>query len=260
MPDSAPYHCQRILITNDDGIDAPGLAVLEHIARLLAPEVWIVAPAADQSGTGTSISLQDPLRIKPMGERRYAVTGTPADCVAVGVGHLLQATPPDLILSGVNRGANLGIETFFSGTVGAAMTGLMMGIRSIALSQKFTDGAPVRWETASTHGADVIRQISSGEWPAGVCLNINFPDVPPEQVKEVRISRQGRGLLNGVQVRSQQDPRGFDYQWLKLQRAPQPDADDAETPLLGLGHITITPLGFDRTAAAALSDLARKLD
>ncbi|TWB07916.1 5'/3'-nucleotidase SurE [Gluconacetobacter diazotrophicus] len=128
------FAAKRILLTNDDGIDVPGLQVLEQVAATLAPEVWVVAPEHDQSGTSHALSLHDPLRISEKGVRRYAVLGTPGDCVVMGVWHLMAGQGPDLILSGVNRGANLGIETVFSGTVGAAMTGMLLGIPSIALS------------------------------------------------------------------------------------------------------------------------------
>ena len=120
----------RVLITNDDGIDAPGLSVLEEVAAMLAQEVWVVAPEEDQSGVSHSISLHNPLRVRRHGDRRFAVTGTPADCVFVALRQVMSA-PPDLILSGINRGANLGVETVFSGTVGAAMAGLLLGLPSV---------------------------------------------------------------------------------------------------------------------------------
>lgn len=140
---------ERILITNDDGIDAPGLAALEAVAHELADEVWVVAPDHDQSGISTAISIHHPLRVTQRGERRFSVSGTPADCVAMALQQLLDK-PPQLLLSGINKGANLGVETLFSGTVGAAMTGLLMGVPSIALSQYFTRRSAVRWDTART--------------------------------------------------------------------------------------------------------------
>ena len=119
----------RILLTNDDGIAAPGLAVLEEIARELAGEVWVVAPEHDQSGVSHAVSLHHPIRVTERGARRYGIIGTPGDCAVIGVCHLLAGAPPDLLLCGVNRGANLGMETVFSGTVGGAMTGMMLGFR-----------------------------------------------------------------------------------------------------------------------------------
>src|SRR3712207_4781837 len=140
-------HCHRldrVLLTNDDGVDAPGLAVLERAAAELAEEVWVVAPAHDQSGTSHSISLHSPLRLARLGDRRFSVVGTPGDCTVMAVRHLMREDPPDLVLSGVNRGANLGIETVFSGTVGAAMTAMLLGLPAIALSQAFRDRKSTR--------------------------------------------------------------------------------------------------------------------
>src|SRR5918998_2712523 len=153
------HRLDRVLLTNDDGIDAPGLAVLEQVAAELAREVWIVAPVHDQSGTSHSISLHSPLRVARLDERRFSVVGTPGDCTVMAVRHLMREDPPTLVLSGVNRGANLGVETVFSGTVGAAMTGMLLGIPSIALSQAFSDRDAVRWETARALAPDVIRRL-----------------------------------------------------------------------------------------------------
>src|SRR5208283_1979926 len=157
-----------------DGIDAPGLAVLEAVAETLAREVWVVAPEHDQSGVSQSISLHAPLRVRRHGDCRFSVTGTPADCVIAGSRHVLPA-PPDLVLSGINRGANLGVETVFSGTVGGAMAGLLLGLPSIALSQAFSDAASVPWNTARTLAPGVIRRVSALEWSGSACLNVNFP-------------------------------------------------------------------------------------
>ncbi|WAH60862.1 5'/3'-nucleotidase SurE [Pseudomonas silvicola] len=244
---------ERILLTNDDGIDAPGLAVLEHIAAQLAREVWVVAPLQDQSGTSHSLSLHAPLRLSEQGERRFAVTGTPGDCVAMGLAHLLKDNPPDLILSGVNRGANLGIETAYSGTVGAAMTGMLFGVRSLALSQAFSDRDAVPWAVAREHGARVVAQLLDMGWPQDVCLNINFPSTTPDAVRGLKLTRQGSGVLKGLSVRSEVDPRGIGYHWLKLERHGRPDQDGTETAELRAGHITVTPLQFERTHSSALA-------
>src|SRR3984893_11665184 len=159
----------RILVTNDDGIDAPGLAVCEQIASELAREVWVVAPEHDQSGVSHAVSLHHPIRVSEFGLRRYGITGTPGDCAVMGVCHLMAGAPPQLLLSGVNRGANLGLETVFSGTVGGAMTGMLLGVPSIALSQAWTDRAHVRWETAAGLGPGVVRRLLAIGWSAGTC-------------------------------------------------------------------------------------------
>ncbi|EMB6326968.1 5'/3'-nucleotidase SurE [Salmonella enterica subsp. enterica serovar Derby] len=128
----AQKYLQRILLVNDDGIDAPGIKLLERVAKQLADEVWVVAPATDKSGVANSVSLREPVRVEQRAERRYAVHGTPADCVTMAVRQLMKECPPQLILSGINNGSNIGFETVLSGTVGAAITGLLLGVPSVA--------------------------------------------------------------------------------------------------------------------------------
>ena len=253
------YLFERVLITNDDGIQAPGLQVLEQIAAQIAREVWVVAPLLDQSGTSHSLSLHQPLRISHHGERRMAVSGTPGDCVAMALGHVMGDALPDLVLSGVNRGANLGLETVFSGTVGAAMTAMMFGVKSIALSQAFSDRAAVPWDVAQSHGVATLRQVLELDWPGDACINLNFPACRPEQVKPLKLTRQGRGHLKDVQVQVRTDPRELDYYWLRLNRQDPDDADDAEGACLRQGHITATPLMFERTHSAALMQMRGRI-
>jgi 5'-nucleotidase len=237
-----------VLLTNDDGIDAPGLAVLEEIAAQLAREVWVVAPAHDQSGTSHSISLHAPLRLARLGERRFSVSGTPGDCVAMGLRHLLRETPPDVVLSGVNRGANLGRETVFSGTVGAAMTAMLLGVPGLALSQAFTDRANVPWDSARGLAVGVIRRVWAMEWhSAEACLNINFPPCRPEEAGPMVLTRQGHGVLGGVEVVTGRDPRGVDYHWLQLVRGAPEDLAESETLAIRARKISVTPLSFERT-------------
>lgn len=245
----------RVLLTNDDGFDAPGLAVLERVAAQLAREVWIVAPAEDQSGTSHSLSLHEPLRVHRKDDRRFAVRGTPGDCVAIAVSHLMKDARPDAVLSGVNRGANLGTETVFSGTVGAAMTSMLLGVPAIALSQAFTDRHAVPWDTALAHAPDVVRRLVAAGWDSDVCLNVNFPARPAQDVRGLKATNQGAGTLQGVEIVSGRDPRDIEYHWLKLARAPRDDAADSETVALGEGFISVTPLKFERTHDRALARL-----
>src|SRR5262244_4492321 len=144
----------RILCTNDDGIHAPGLKVVEEIARALSDDVWIVAPEFDQSGVSHSLSLNDPLRLRPVAERRFAVKGTPTDCVIMGSRHILKDRPPNLVLAGVNRGRNAGEDVIYSGTVAGAVEGTILGIPSFALSQSYQSRSsdPPHWETAVHFG------------------------------------------------------------------------------------------------------------
>ena len=169
MSPSSPL-LSRVLLTNDDGFDAPGLRALAEVADELAEEVWIVAPDHDQSGTSHSLILHSPLRVSQKDQRRYSVSGTPGDCVVMAVRHLMMSGRPDLILSGINRGANLVVETVFSGTVGAAMTGMLLGIPSMALSQAFSDRNAVRWDTARALAPKVIMQFAKGAWSQGAPL------------------------------------------------------------------------------------------
>jgi 5'/3'-nucleotidase len=248
----------RILITNDDGIDAPGLAVLERIAAELAREVWLVAPEHDQSGVSHAISLHHPVRLSPRGARRYGVTGTPGDCAVMGVCHLMP-DPPQLLLAGVNRGANLGLETVFSGTVGGAMTGMLLGVPSIALSQAWTDRAHVRWDTAAALGAGVVRQLLAVGWGAATCLNVNFPDLPAADCGPLTLARQGPGLIQGLQVEPRTDPRDLTYHWISFHRGPRDQGAESDVDALAAGRIVVTPLRYDRTDEEAYAMLAKAL-
>ncbi|HEY1300273.1 MAG TPA: 5'/3'-nucleotidase SurE [Stellaceae bacterium] len=248
----------RILLTNDDGIAAPGLEVLERIAAEVAREVWVVAPEHDQSGISHAISLHDPIRVARLGPRRFAVSGTPGDCAVMALGTLLPELP-QLLLCGVNRGANLGIETVFSGTVGGAMTGMMLGVPSIALSQAWTDRAHVRWETAAALGPGVVRQLLEIGWPANVCLNVNFPDLPAAAAGPLTLARQGAGLIEGIAAEPRTDLRNVPYYWLGFRRGPRDQGPESDLDALLAGRVVVTPLRCDRTDDEAYALLARVL-
>jgi 5'-nucleotidase len=249
----------RILLTNDDGIEAPGLAVGERIAAALAREVWVVAPEHDQSGVSHAVSLHHPIRASERGPRRWAVTRTPGDCVVMGLSHLMKGTPPQLLLSGVNRGANLGIETVFSGTVGGAMTGMMLGIPSIALSQAWTDYANVPWETAATLGPGIVRRLLDIGWSAATCLSINFPDRRADEAGPLTLARQGAGSVQGMEVEARTDPRGFTYYWVSFRRGERDQGPESDIEALNAGRVVVTPLRYDRTDEQAYALLARAL-
>ena len=249
----------RILLTNDDGIEAPGLTVLEETACGLAREVWVVAPEHDQSGVSHAVSLHHPIRVMERGPRRFAITGTPGDCAVMGVCHLMAGAPPDLLLCGVNRGANLGMETVFSGTVGGAMTGMMLGIPSIALSQAWTDREHVRWPTARTLGPGIVRQLLAIGWGEATCLNVNFPDLPAAEVGPLTLARQGVGLLQGMHVETRTDPRGLTYHWIGFRRGPREQGPESDIDALQAGHVVVTPLRYDRTDEEAYQVLAKVL-
>jgi 5'-nucleotidase len=183
----------RILCTNDDGIHAPGLKSLERIARELSDDVWVVAPETDQSGVAHSLSLNDPLRLREISERHFAIKGTPTDCVIMGVRHLLKNGRPDLVLSGVNRGQNVAEDVSYSGTVAGAIEGTILRIPSIALSQAYGPGGrnAVKWECAERHAAGVVRKVLELGIPESSLVNVNFPDCAPDEVEGVATSVQG---------------------------------------------------------------------
>jgi 5'-nucleotidase len=249
----------RILLTNDDGIDAPGLTVLEAIAAELAREVWVVAPEHDQSGVSHAISLHHALRVSRQGERRFGITGTPGDCAVMGISHLMTDGPPQLLLSGVNRGLNLGMETVFSGTVGGAMTGMLLGVPSIALSQAYNDRNNVVWDTSAKLGAKVVRDLLAIGWSKDACLNVNFPACSAEEAGPVTLARQGVGMIAGMHVDTRTDPRGMEYHWLNFRRGDRPQGPESDYDALRAGNIVVTPLRYDRTDEDAYLALAAKL-
>jgi 5'-nucleotidase len=249
----------RILLTNDDGIDAPGLTVLEAIAAELAREVWVVAPEHDQSGVSHAISLHHALRVSRQGERRFGITGTPGDCAVMGICRLMTGGPPQLLLSGVNRGLNLGIETVFSGTVGGAMTGMMLGVPSIALSQAYKDRDNVLWDASLTLGAKVVRDLLAIGWSSDACLNVNFPACSAAEAGPVTLARQGVGMIAGMHVDTRTDPRGMTYHWLNFRRGDREQGPASDYDALRAGNIVVTPLRYDRTDEDAYQALAEKL-
>lgn len=247
------------MLTNDDGIDAPGMKVLEEIAAEIAREVWVIAPEHDQSGQSHAISLHHALRVSQQGERRFGVTGTPGDCAALGICHIMKDHPPQLVLSGVNRGLNLGMETVFSGTVGGAMTAMMLGVRALALSQAFKDRDNVPWDTARTLGAGTIRHLLETGWAKTAVLNINFPPIPAVDAGPITLARQGEGIVAGMHVESRVDPRGMTYHWLNFKRGDIPQGPESDYTAMRAGKIVVTPLRYDRTDEDAYADLATHL-
>lgn len=251
----------RILITNDDGTRAEGLRVLEQIARELSDDVWVVAPEFDQSGVSHSISLHEPLRVYSESDRYHCVSGTPADCVMLGVEHLLGERKPTLILSGVNRGANLSDAVAYSGTVGAAMTGVLLGIPSIALSQVFRNGDSVRWDTAARLAPPLILELLRDGWPADICLNINFPDVSADEVEGVEITRPGRGSLGGVEIDARVDRRNIPYYWIGFRHSESAARSaGSDVDAIRRGLVSISPMRFERDTAGAWGERLDRLN
>lgn len=246
----------RILVCNDDGINAPGIKVLEKIAKRLSPDVWVIAPETEQSASGHSLTLTLPLRVRRISKRKFAVNGTPTDSVLLGVQHIIGGKRPDLVLSGVNAGGNLGEDITYSGTVAAAMEGTLLGIPSIALSQVRVYGENVRWAPAEQHAEAVIRKLVALDWPRNVLMNVNFPDVAPGAVGKTEITVQGRRKI-GDAVSTGTDPRGYDYVWIGTERDEDPSFKGSDLKAVNEGRISITPLGLDLTHRRTMTALRK---
>jgi 5'-nucleotidase len=251
----------RILLTNDDGIYAPGLESLEKIAREISGDIWIVAPESEQSGASHSLSLADPIRLRAIGERRVAVKGTPTDCVVMAVRKIMPA-PPDLVLSGVNRGQNLADDVTYSGTIAAAMEGAALGFKSVALSQVsgIFNRRGLTFDVAEAHGAKVIQRLCTMEFGPGVLINVNFPDCRPDEVQGVEATRQGKRDQNLLIVDERIDARDRPYYWLgfKRERGNAPAGTDLKAAFEK--RISVTPLHMNLTQLEALEPLRAALD
>lgn len=252
----------RILITNDDGIHAEGLASLERIAATLSDDVWVVAPELEQSGASRAMTLTDPVRVRRLGPRKFAVSGTPTDCIILAMTDLVEGDRPDLVLSGVNRGANLGEDISMSGTVAGAIEGMVLGIRSIAVSQEadYSGQEPsARFETAEAHGPEIIARLLQVGWPEGVVLNLNFPDLPPEQVTEVEITRQGFRDIHSLHAEQRTDLRGRNYYWIGYFERSAPEVKDTDLAAVAQGRISVTPIHIDLTHMQTVHALKKAL-
>ena len=241
----------RILITNDDGVHAHGLKVLEGIANKLGGEVYVVAPESDQSGVAHSLSLNNPMRLREVGPRRFAVQGTPTDCVIMGVRRLLVDAPPDLILSGVNRGQNIAEDVTYSGTIAAAMEGALLGVPSFALSQCYGGARDkVEWDCAETLGPQIIERILAAGVPEGMLVNVNFPACPAAKATGVAVTRQGRRDSELMQIEERRDGRGIPYYWLKFTRGGFEPEIGSDIEALAANKVSITPLSLNLTDEA----------
>ena len=240
----------RILVTNDDGVHAEGLAVLERIAGALSSDVWVCAPETEQSGASRSLTLSDPLRVRRIGERRFAILGTPTDCVMLGMQHLITGARPDLVLSGVNRGLNAAEDVTMSGTVAGAIEGMALGVRAIALSQMMRysredDQQP--FQVAETFGPGLVQRLVEIGWPPGVILNVNFPACPVSQVTRVEVTRQGSRDVRTRYAEQRTDLRGREYFWLGFHQEPSKPAEGSDLRAAYEGRISVTPLHIDLT-------------
>jgi 5''/3''-nucleotidase SurE len=253
----------RILITNDDGIDATGLAVLERVAATLSDDLWVVAPSEEQSGTGHSLTLTQPIRLRRHGEKRFSVTGTPTDSVMMALAHLMKDQPPDLIVSGINRGANLAEDATYSGTVSAAMEGALAGVPSIAFSQAYARqgmGASVPFAAADVWAERVLATLANADLAPGTLVNVNFPALEAERVRGIRVCRQGFRDYGRLHVVERVDPRGFPYYWFGLASTVETPGHTTDLEAIADGYVSVTPLHLDLTHDPSLDRLRPLFD
>lgn len=260
----------RILITNDDGINAEGLAVLHAIATEIAGpegEVWTVAPAFEQSGVAHCINYTHPTMIAELGPRRFAAEGSPADCVLAAMYHIMKDTPPDLVLSGINRGNNSGENVLYSGTIGAAMEASLHGVKAIAMSQFY---GPRNLKLANTYdaaaklGAGVVRALlDKGLWDETedyrLIYNVNFPPLPADEVKGVKVAAQGFRRYGGFRIEPHVSPTGRNFMWIRNGEQGRPTLPGTDVTANVEGHISVTPLRCDLTAHDRLAELEARL-
>ncbi len=252
----APFNLKkaRILLSNDDGIDAPGLKILETITRTLSDDVWVVAPLTEQSATGHSLTLRRPLRILKQGKNKFAVDGTPTDCVLLAVNQIMKEWKPDLVLSGINQGRNVGEDMTYSGTIAAAMEATLFGIPAIALSQNMNNvdfrerrGKVTRkYATAIAYAAQVIRKVTQVSWPRDVLMNVNFPAASKTPVAGIEVTREGRGKV-GDEIIENKDPRGNSYYWIGAQQAASDHPKGTDLHAVENGFVSVTPVSLDMT-------------
>jgi 5'-nucleotidase len=249
----------RILCTNDDGIHAPGLQSLEAIARQLSDDVWVVAPETDQSGVAHSLSLNDPLRLREISPRHFAVKGTPTDCVIMGIRQLMHEHRPDLVLSGVNRGQNVAEDVSYSGTVAGAIEGTILGVPSIALSQAYGPAGrdEIKWRCAEHHGPDTIRKLLATGIEKGILVNVNFPDCEPHDVEGRAVVNQGQRNQELLRLEERKDGRGIPYYWIAFERRRSIPSNGTDLWAIANRRIAITPLRLDMTDEPTLTRFAQ---
>ncbi len=245
----------RILVTNDDGIHADGLAALEAIAAQLSEDVWVCAPEVEQSGASRALSLSAPVRVQQLGPRRFATNGTPTDCVMLAIHDIIGGPKPDLVLSGVNRGANLAEDVTLSGTVAGAIEGMVQGVPGIALSQT---GGPQRedyYEPATAFAPGIIARLIKTGWPADVVININFPNRDVAEIEAVEVTRQGFRDVHIRHTEKRTDLRGKAYFWIGYHQTPSQPDQGTDLRAIYEGRISVTPLHIDLTHAATVHAL-----
>ena len=248
----------RILLTNDDGIQAVGLRALYDACRRAGHKVDVVAPVTEQSAVGHAVTLSMPLRVKRFKEDGFqglGVYGTPVDCVKLGLTALLDQRP-DVVLSGINAGANVGVDILYSGTVSAATEGALMSFPAMAVS--FDNFNPEDLTAQADYAVEVVGRIPWSDVPEQTVLNLNLPDIPVQEVKGLKLCRHTRAMYNDW-YDCRNDPRGRPYYWLDGSIPPEKLSPDTDRALLTEGYVTLTPLRFDFTDRKTLDALSQQL-
>lgn len=251
----------RILISNDDGIYAQGLHLLAEVMRSWSDDVWVVAPETEQSGAGHSLTLHRPLRARAIDERTFAVSGTPTDCVLVGVQELLdKQRPVDIVVSGINHGDNMAQHVTYSGTIAAAMEGTLLGIPSIAFSQSILHNMPLDWDNTRAAVHEVMRSLQGFSWEPFTLLSVNIPDCAAHERQPLCVAEQGIRMGNDEGIDARIDPRGRSYYWIGgadyRECVHEPHTDCAR---LQAHHTVVTPIALNLTNHRVMSQLATHL-
>jgi 5'-nucleotidase len=251
----------RILVSNDDGIDAPGIKLLEKIARELSPEVWVVAPEQEQSGAGHSLTTRRPIRLTEVAAHRYVVDGTPTDCILLALKRLLRGRPPSLVLSGINAGTNIAEDITYSGTCAAAMEATLFGTPAIALSQEYRDRGAIPWACSEAFAAAAIRRIAAAAdpWPKDTFFNVNFPAASPAMVRGLAVTHQGKRVL-GDNLMEGVDPRGRAYYWIGPAKHEGGATPGSDLRALEENRVSITPVHLNLTNIAVAAELRREFE
>jgi 5'-nucleotidase len=244
----------KILVSNDDGIHSPGIHILAEALKELG-EVSVVAPDRERNAVGHALTLHKPLRADEIKKNYFSLNGTPTDCINWGVLHLMMKSPPDLIVSGINKGANLGDDVTYSGTVSAAIEGTLLGIPSIAVSQ--LGPPPYEFKAASVFAVKIAKQVLSEGLPKDILLNVNVPNLPIEKIKKIKLVSLGRRVYEDNAIIEKVDPRGRKYYWIGGTSIVWEDKSGTDNDAVKGHHVSVTPLHLDLTHYGILKKIKK---
>ncbi len=248
----------HILISNDDGLYAPGIRLLSGRLAELCDRVTVVAPDRDRSGASNSLTLDQPIRVEHQDDGRYKIYGTPTDCVHLAITGLLQ-DEPDMVVSGINAGANLGDDVLYSGTVAAAMEGRFLGLPAMAVSLVYAQDGPHHYETAAEAAAILMQRLVAEPLPADTILNVNVPDLPWSQIRGFETTRLGHRHCSG-DVIAIEDPRGRPFFWVGPPGSEEDNGPGTDFHAVRNGHVSVTPIHVDLTRYQALEQVSHWIE